>query len=259
MPLTTCAECSKEISDQAGSCPHCGAPAKPNGKATAKNQQTKIATAIFWVFAIGFFLWVWSMIGGSHDTPAQEAGAATPPAAPAVAAQPQPAMDAKAQPASAPAESPTDNTALKAGVPGQPCSKTLCEAGAKVVVYASKAEPAFACPTKELTLYTNLVYGLVTMSVALTGHMPNISPVTGEPEYHDGADGKPNETRMTLDRLRSEAGVSTFDEAFAQCQSMKSKTGMVVMNYPKDGGIMWVSDAELKNSYWIAKASLIRQ
>jgi DNA-directed RNA polymerase subunit RPC12/RpoP len=254
MALIKCAECSKEISDQAPSCPHCGAPVKPNAKVTATSKQTKVATAIFWVLVIGFFLWVWSMIGGSHDAPATAASSPAPQASATVAAPPEPEV----RQASAPEVAQGDNDAFKVGVPGQPCSKTLCESGAKVSVRSSKVDPAFACPTKELTLYTNLVYGLFTMSVAL-GRSPNISPVTGEPEYPDGPDGKPNETRLTLERLRGEANVSTFDEAIGRCQNMKNKTSMVVLNYPKDGGIMWVSDSNVKNSYWIAKSSLIRQ
>ncbi len=253
MALMKCAECSAEISDQATSCPLCGAPVKPKEKVTTKSQQTKVATAIFWVLVIGFFVWVWSMVGGSSDAPATQAGAPAPQPSATVAAQPQP------QPASATNNAPVESAAFTVGVRGQPCSKTLCEAGAKVSVQSSKADPAFACPTKELTLYTNLVYGLFTMSIALTGHAPNISPVTGEPEYLDGADGKPNETRLTLARLRHEAGVSTFDAAIAQCQSMKNKTNMVVLNYPKDGGIMWVSDSSVKHSYWILKSSMVRQ
>lgn len=39
MPLINCAECGKEISDKASSCPNCGAPTK-YGKKQAKKERT---------------------------------------------------------------------------------------------------------------------------------------------------------------------------------------------------------------------------
>ena len=39
MALITCKECGKQVSDQAASCPHCGAPIKAATPASAQQQQ----------------------------------------------------------------------------------------------------------------------------------------------------------------------------------------------------------------------------
>jgi len=78
MALLNCKECGKQISSAAPACPHCGAPmtsAAPTATATSKKadqRQTRIATGIFWVLVIGFFLWLYNSFSSHEERNAQE-------------------------------------------------------------------------------------------------------------------------------------------------------------------------------------------
>lgn len=57
MALIACAECKKEVSDQAGSCPHCGCPIQqgaPSPVTEKKEKKSPIRTGVFG--CLGFFL-----------------------------------------------------------------------------------------------------------------------------------------------------------------------------------------------------------
>lgn len=139
------------------------------------------------------------------------------------------------------------------------CGHIECPAGTKAVTFSSKAEPYFACPTKELSDYTFIVIGFVSIQASLTGTMPNISPETGEPEYLDGPDGKPNQSRLMLDAARHAARVRTFDEAISLCKPGKNKVHVMVMNNPKDSNSVWVADPKTKTTFWISKGMLNKE
>lgn len=128
------------------------------------------------------------------------------------------------------------------------CAVKACPAGMAGVTYATKAEPFYACPTAELAEYTNFVLGIAAMGAAM-GSMPNVSPVTGEPEME-------GTTKGMMGMFRERAGVKTFDQAVAQCFPGKGKKKVVVANNPKDGTVIWVSSDNPKMMFWIPKASL---
>jgi hypothetical protein len=128
------------------------------------------------------------------------------------------------------------------------CLAQACNPGEKAVTFASKEDTYFACPTRELSEYTNNVLGMVSMTHQMTGSLPNISPVTGEPEYQ-------GETKSMIDGLRAAAKVSTYDQAIKLCSQGKSKVSVLVMNNPEEGGSIWVSGADQK-PFWMPKGFL---
>ena len=138
------------------------------------------------------------------------------------------------------------------------CALVSCFPGDKGVTYATKAEPFLACPTRELADYTGFVLSLISLSISLTGRLPNISDKTGDPEYIDGQDG-PNKTRLMLDMLRSRAGVSTFDDAEQRCKNGIGNDHVLVMNVPENGYSIWVRDTKRNQSFWMPKSSLDKQ
>jgi hypothetical protein len=111
------------------------------------------------------------------------------------------------------------------------------------------------CPTRELSEYTQIVIGLLTLTMQLTGRPPNISDKTGEPEYLDDKDG-PNESRLMLDRARKRANVRTFDEAAARCSRGTGKVKVQVMNSPEDSTAIWVQNEKTKATFWMPKSHL---
>jgi hypothetical protein len=135
------------------------------------------------------------------------------------------------------------------------CLAKKCSAGDKAITYASKQDPYYACPTRELASYTNFVLGLVAAQYEFTGTLPNISDKTGEPEYVDQG-GKPNETRLMLDSLRGSAKVQSFDQAVAMCKQGGSKIPVTIMNAPSDEIVVWVRDERHSQSFWMPKSSL---
>lgn len=135
------------------------------------------------------------------------------------------------------------------------CNVLTCNAGDKAVTYATKSDFSYACPTRELSEYTNFVLGLVSTAITFTGHMPNISDKTGEPEYKD-VSGKPNETRVMLDNFRGNAKVGTFDQALALCNKEPSKIVVTIMNNPSDSQSIWVAADKSKKSFWMNKSHL---
>lgn len=58
MPLISCIECNKEISDQAASCPHCGAPSASKKPAKAKRKTHPITWVVVGLF-IAAGIWFW--------------------------------------------------------------------------------------------------------------------------------------------------------------------------------------------------------
>ena len=76
MALMNCKECSKEISDKAATCPHCGAPV-PKKKADLKKG------AFAWIIILGVgSIWYFSGTDTKPTTPAKVDAKAVTPAAP---------------------------------------------------------------------------------------------------------------------------------------------------------------------------------
>ena len=128
------------------------------------------------------------------------------------------------------------------------CNITTCNAGSKVVTYSKKDDFYYACPTRELAEYVNFVVGALSSS-ATFGVLPNISPVTGDPEYE-------GESKQILDSSRAAAGVQTFDQAISICSKGKHGLHLVVANNPKDGVAAWVFNEKTKQSFWMPKSHL---
>jgi hypothetical protein len=120
----------------------------------------------------------------------------------------------------------------------------------------------FACPTEELSNYTNLVGGLVTMHITVTGEMPSLSPITGEPQY--------NEDRVTttmMAELRTAAGVKTIDQAVGQCEQKYSGQRLLVLKNSSHAagapgaplgtmGSYLVADERTGRSFWMPRSCL---
>lgn len=135
------------------------------------------------------------------------------------------------------------------------CQTAKCTAGQTTTTYATRSEPYFACPTRELSDYTNMVLGLVALTAQFGGQMPNVSPETGEPEYRDDANG-PNKTRQMLAYYRSKAKVSTFDQAVALCAEGRSGFKVTILNIRDDEMSTWVHDSKRNVSYWLPRSAL---
>ncbi|MGF6154036.1 hypothetical protein [Pseudomonas fluorescens] len=131
------------------------------------------------------------------------------------------------------------------------CSTVSCDAGDKATTYIEKGAFYFACPTKELSEYVATVWGVVSVSYQLTGKLPNISPATGEPEYE-------GQTKEMIDALRSDAKVSTYDQAQALCAKGKAGVRVMVMNNPEDAISIWVG-ADNQKPFWMPKSFLIKR
>jgi hypothetical protein len=135
------------------------------------------------------------------------------------------------------------------------CMVQACAPGEKAITYTTKTEPYFACPTRELASYTSMVLGIVYAQYNLTGTLPNISDKTGEPEFLD-ENGKPNQTRLMLDTMRSKAGVSSFDQATSACAVGRNKVRVTILNNQKDDEVIYVHDEARNINYWVPSSSL---
>lgn len=146
-------------------------------------------------------------------------------------------------------------TATNAFAASSSCTVSGCAPGDRAITYATKSEPFYACPTRELASYTATVIGLISLQYTLTGSLPNVSDTTGEPEYLD-KDGKPNMTRVMLETARHKAGVATFDQAIAMCSMGRNKAKVTIMNVQKDDEVAYVHDAAKNVNYWMPTSNL---
>jgi hypothetical protein len=129
------------------------------------------------------------------------------------------------------------------------CALKDCSAGDKAVTYATQSEMYWACPTRELAEYTETVIGFVSMVVRMGGKFPNISPVTGEPEFQ-------GETKQTIEAKRHAAHVETFDQATALCRKGRAGIRVTIMNNPGNGAAIWVQNDKTKDTFWISAGML---
>jgi hypothetical protein len=129
------------------------------------------------------------------------------------------------------------------------CTVKSCASGDRGLTHSNKADPYYACPTRQLANYTNFVIGIAAASYELSGRLPNISDATGEPEF----EGK---TKDVLDGMRADAGVRTFDQAVAMCRKGADKVRVTVMNSPGTDSVIWVKDQKSGQSFWMPKIHL---
>jgi len=135
------------------------------------------------------------------------------------------------------------------GINNKTCSVIDCPAGTKAMTYASKDDPYYSCPSKELSEYSNLIIGLTFMAVQFDGKTPNISGKTGEPEFQ-------GETKQMIDAYRNRAGVATFAQAVKQCKKGANKLKVVVLSDPEEAESSYVIIEKNNNTYWMPKSHL---
>jgi hypothetical protein len=117
-----------------------------------------------------------------------------------------------------------------------------CRAGSQVVTYADKANPFYACPTRELSDYIGTVMGLVAAQ-SMLGGLPNLSPQTGEPEWQ-------GETETMVAAMRKKARVVSFDQAVSQCTKGRRGIRAVVLNHEDGAMSIWVVAKNGSASFW---------
>jgi hypothetical protein len=136
-----------------------------------------------------------------------------------------------------------------AGPNKRTCSVTDCFAGTKAITHASKQDPYYACPSRELADYTNVFVGLIALHVTFTGHLPNISDKTGEPEWQ-------GETKTMVDSLRDKARVSGFNQASSLCTKGLNKIRVTVLNNPSGSEYIYVMNEKNNKTFWLPKTFL---
>lgn len=129
--------------------------------------------------------------------------------------------------------------------PLQSCLLASCPAGARAVTHTTQQKPYYTCKSAELSDYANFVLN-VMLNQMQAGGTPKISAKTGEPEV-SGND------QVKLDRYRTNAGVSSFEEALSRCY--KGRELKVVVLYDlKDSGSVYVSAGENQDDkFWLPK------
>jgi hypothetical protein len=227
MALQKCHECGNDVSSEAKSCPKCGAAVK------SKSNAFKVVIGVLLVLCA----FAYSLSDDKKDNKKAEMSESTQPSmlspAPIVTNDVTPVETTNAQTGIDPAETR--------------CNIIECASGMKIKTYAKKDDPFYACETRALSDYTNYVIGIAAITVALTGHLPNVSQDTGDIE-------QTGKSKIVLDNLRSSAGVASFDEAMIHCKNGKNSTQLMVINNPKDGVSLWASNEKTKELFWIPKA-----
>jgi hypothetical protein len=127
-----------------------------------------------------------------------------------------------------------------------PCNQAHCGKGSVVTTYAPPSEGYFACPTRQLSEYTHFVLGLIDLHWQVTGKAPQLSTVTGEPDYQ-------GETKVMLDNYRRGADVSSFADATRQCVKGRHGVRVRVEENPPDGTAFHVSEPSGKK-FWLPRA-----
>jgi hypothetical protein len=128
---------------------------------------------------------------------------------------------------------------------GTPCDRIQCNRGATVVTYATPSDGYFVCPSRQLSEYTHLVLGLVSLHQQTTGTTPVFSQETGEPKYE-------GETEAMLKKYRAAAGVRTFQEAKGKCSNGPDGQRVQVEENPPDSVALMVSDRSGQR-FWVPK------
>lgn len=132
------------------------------------------------------------------------------------------------------------------------CLIAECPAGTRAVTFTTRQEPFYSCKSDELSDYANYVLGVMIAHVLPTGAAPEIGK-NGEPVVQGSE-------KQALDRLRTKAGVATFEEAIAKCYRGEGSLQVQVLYSPKDSDSIYVAAEEhQENKFWMPKARLLRK
>ena len=126
-----------------------------------------------------------------------------------------------------------------------------CKVGDKGITYSTAQTFFYACPSMELSAYTNGVLGLLSMTYQISGKTPTLSKSTGDPEYE-------GDTRNTIDNWRKQAHVASFDQAVEQCVKGRDKLPVTLLKVPADADDLLVSGDD-NRPFWMPKGFLIKQ
>ncbi|MDX8380447.1 MAG: hypothetical protein R8K48_10510 [Gallionella sp.] len=130
------------------------------------------------------------------------------------------------------------------------CISAQCPVGTKAVTQTVLQQPYFTCKTGELSDYANFVLSVMQDQLQSDGYSPEISADTGEPVVQ-GRD------LIRLDRYRARAGVSSFEEAIAQCYKGIGGLKVVVLSNPMKSASIYVREEDnVNNKFWLSKAAL---
>ena len=126
------------------------------------------------------------------------------------------------------------------------CTQVPCKVGDVVTTYSDGSDIYFACPSRELSEYTAVVLGLISMHLQVTGKAPILNATTGEPQYKD-------ETQQILDAHRTAAGVKSFKEAKSRCFVGQASRKVRIEEFASTSKSMLVLDKSGKK-YWMSKS-----
>lgn len=133
------------------------------------------------------------------------------------------------------------------------CLSSECPGGTKAVTYTSQQEPFYSCKSNELSEYANYVVSVMLRQVEFAGNPPDVSRKTGEPVVQ-------GDDKILLDKYRTQAGVSSFEEAISKCYRGKGNLKVVVLYNPKEGNSIYVaSEEDQKDKFWLPKARLNKE
>ena len=199
------------------------------------------------IFLIGSAVTVVAMIVGvGSDTDEISARAAQIEAedTPAKQAQNNPTAQASRTSTNAADSASSDDNKL----PQDRCNTVDCPKNSSVITDPLYGR-AYACPNKELALYTWRITKTIADLYQSTGQAPRISPKTGEPII--SADEQAN-----TDIERNNAKVNSFDQATARCTLLKAKLRYLVMSTDQATATIKVRASNSAQTVWINNIDL---
>lgn len=144
---------------------------------------------------------------------------------------------------------PSINTAVD---PSRNCLSAVCPAETKAVT--DPTQPYYNCKSGELSDYANYVLSVLIAQEPSAGIAPEITAKTGEPVVQ----GK---EKILLDKYRTNAGVSSFENAIAKCYRGVGNLRVVVLYNPvESSNSIYVSSEENpQDKFWLPKERLDKQ
>lgn len=125
------------------------------------------------------------------------------------------------------------------------CKVKSCKPGDIVRVFSPKDDQAPVCATKALHSYVAFTIGLMQIQARM-----GIRPAAEEELK--------GETKLHVDRLRKEAGVSDFKQASQACALGKHRQRVTIIEVDDAQGQMRVAPTDGSAQFWIWDASLER-
>ncbi len=133
------------------------------------------------------------------------------------------------------------------------CLSSECPAGTKAVTYTTQQNPFYYCKSNELSDYANYVLNLMLRQAEFAGNPPDVSRKTGEPVVQ-------GDDKILLDKYRTQAGVSSFEEAISKCYRGEGNVKVLVLYNPKESNSIYVAAEENpKDRFWLPKARLDKE